>query len=185
MSGSAERDYRKTFVPVKPGERTPKMVRNTTDYQVLLRTIWAEARGEPADGQLAVAHVIWTRARSNLEYWGGNTIAGVCLKKYQFECWNEACNIDDINMIGSPEGILAKEAIENWLDNFKNFRDPVKLGMDPKNPLRDSYADHYNNPTLENNPVPKWVGNCYELCKIENHQFYVSKDRWNVTPSEP
>ncbi|GMT15557.1 hypothetical protein PFISCL1PPCAC_6854, partial [Pristionchus fissidentatus] len=61
---------------------------NNNDVDVLKKTIWLEARGEPYDGQVAVAHVIKNRAETNRGYWGGNTISGVCLYPQQFECWN-------------------------------------------------------------------------------------------------
>ncbi|GMS99094.1 hypothetical protein PENTCL1PPCAC_21269, partial [Pristionchus entomophagus] len=47
-----------------------------------------EARGEPHEAQIGIAHVIKNRARANKVYWGGNTIAGVCLHPMQFEAWS-------------------------------------------------------------------------------------------------
>lgn len=52
----------------------------------LARTAWAEARGDGQDGMTAVMNVICTRA--NNPRWWGNNIANVCLKPWQFSCWN-------------------------------------------------------------------------------------------------
>ena len=52
----------------------------------LARTLWGEARGEPRAGQEAVAGVIMNRVRS-ARY--PNTVAKVCLQRWQFSCWNE------------------------------------------------------------------------------------------------
>jgi len=60
---------------------------------VLARTIFGEARGEPIKGMEAVANVVVNRARiSEIKgrYWWGNGIIGVCQKPYQFSCWNRS-----------------------------------------------------------------------------------------------
>lgn len=65
--------------------------------EVAARTIWGEARGEPEAGRLAVAHVIWNRARiasarkaagKRHPLFGDGTLEGVCLQPWQFSCWN-------------------------------------------------------------------------------------------------
>jgi len=53
-------------------------------YEVAARTLWQEARGEPLDGQKAVASVIWNRLKDGR--WG-RTLASVCLWKGQFSGW--------------------------------------------------------------------------------------------------
>lgn len=45
---------------------------------VYAKTVWGEARGEPPEGQRAVAEVIKTRAVANKSYWGGSSIEAVC-----------------------------------------------------------------------------------------------------------
>lgn len=63
------------------------------NYDILQKTLVGEAAGETEKGQRAVCWVIYNRVKGNKTYWydtnEGNTIAGVCLKKGQFECWNE------------------------------------------------------------------------------------------------
>ena len=62
-----------------------------TTVDVLARTLWGEARGEPIAGIEAVAAVVANRARIAAErggWWWGATIRDVCLKPWQFSCWN-------------------------------------------------------------------------------------------------
>ncbi len=59
--------------------------------EILARTLYGEARGETVRGKEAVAAVILNRVRRSVErggYWWGDDIAGVCLKPWQFSCWN-------------------------------------------------------------------------------------------------
>lgn len=51
------------------------------------RTLWQEARGEPVEGQRAVAHVLLNRRNSGR--WG-STLAEVCLSRSQFSAWGPA-----------------------------------------------------------------------------------------------
>ncbi len=130
--------------------------RGSRDFQVLLDTIFAEARGESEQGQRAVAWVIKNRADMNRPYWGGGSIADVCLRPGQFECWNGngAQKIEEDKR--REPGAVAE--IEAWLPN-------VFLGRDPSNG-----SDHYNNPSKEG--YPPWTANCHRTVKIGNHQFY-------------
>ena len=58
------------------------------DLDTLARTIFGEARGEPLQGQQAVAWIV----RNRVEHpgWWGRTVASVCLAPYQFSCWLES-----------------------------------------------------------------------------------------------
>lgn len=52
------------------------------DLWITASTIWGEARGEPVEGQYAVAHVILNRSvRRKL------SPAQVCQQPWQFSCW--------------------------------------------------------------------------------------------------
>lgn len=56
------------------------------DVEVVAKTLYGEARGEGLNGMLAVACVI--RNRVNAKSWYGEDWRGVCLKPWQFSCWN-------------------------------------------------------------------------------------------------
>ena len=53
-----------------------------------IATVWAEARSEPFEGQVAVAEVILKRADTG--YSSDGTIEGTVLRPKQFSCWNES-----------------------------------------------------------------------------------------------
>lgn len=63
------------------------------EIDVLARTIFGEARGEPIEGMEAVANVVLNRvkiAKKRGKYWWGKDIISVCQKPYQFSCWNKS-----------------------------------------------------------------------------------------------
>lgn len=57
-----------------------------SDKQILALTIYGEARGEPPQGKIAVGSVVLERV--DHRDWDGKTIPEVCLKKYQFTCFD-------------------------------------------------------------------------------------------------
>lgn len=63
------------------------------DVLAMARTLWGECRGEPREGQIAVAWIIrnraespgwWSRQRDGIP---DDTIEAVCLDRNQFSCW--------------------------------------------------------------------------------------------------
>ncbi|QEL18702.1 cell wall hydrolase [Limnoglobus roseus] len=57
-----------------------------TAADTLARTIWGEARGEGKPGMEDVACCIMNRVAK--PRWWGSTVEEVCLKPWQFSCWN-------------------------------------------------------------------------------------------------
>ena len=132
----------------------PEVSRTDTELNIFAATIYAEARGEPEEGQIWVAWVIKNRANLNKSYWGGSSIKGICLAPGQFECWNGLNNIyiDDMDSFYKISE-LAKQVSES------NMRSDPTFG-----------CDHYNNPQKER--CPDWTKNCTKIRAIHNHQFY-------------
>ncbi len=60
---------------------------NLSEKQLMALTIYGEARGEPDKGKIAVGSVILERVEHR--DWDGKTIHEVCLKPWQFSCFNE------------------------------------------------------------------------------------------------
>lgn len=56
------------------------------DLEAMWRTMYGEARGEPAAAQQGVASVILNRAHLGT-FPGGSSVAGVCHARLQFDCW--------------------------------------------------------------------------------------------------
>lgn len=55
-----------------------------TQLSIAARTLWQEARGEPIEGQKAVAHSILNRVEDGR--WG-KTLMSVCLFHHQYSAW--------------------------------------------------------------------------------------------------
>ncbi|GMS99208.1 hypothetical protein PENTCL1PPCAC_21383, partial [Pristionchus entomophagus] len=107
---------------------------------VLKKTIWLVARGEPFAGQVAVAYVIINRARANRHYFGGDTIAEVCLHPWQFS-WNGRI----------PEQTHCEgdgyEYMDSWVRDVIEGRatDPTGGALYFNNPDVDGYPDWTRN----------------------------------------
>ncbi len=56
-----------------------------TERDVVALTLYGEVRGEPLEGQLAVASVLLNRKADGR--WG-QTFTSVCRAPWQFSCWN-------------------------------------------------------------------------------------------------
>ena len=81
---------------------------SSDDVYLLARCVYAEARGEPYTGQVAVAAVVLNRVRSS-EF--PNTISGVIYQRLAFSSVADG----QINMTPSDEAIrAAKDAINGW-----------------------------------------------------------------------
>lgn len=100
------------------------------EVDVLARTIFGEARGEPHEGLEAVANVVLNRvsiAQKRGRYWWGNNIIGVCQKPYQFSCWNKndpsyqrLINVTDKNIHFATALRIARRAIIGALPDRTN-----------------------------------------------------------------
>jgi spore germination cell wall hydrolase CwlJ-like protein len=72
-------------VPVQAPAAATWPVLSGTDRDVLIRTLYGEARGEAEAGQVAVVHVVRNRAKAR-----GTGAAVECQRPWQFSCWNAA-----------------------------------------------------------------------------------------------
>lgn len=121
----------------------------------MARTIFGEARGEPFEGQVAVAHVILNRWRSG-RWFAGKTIEGTCLKKSQFSCWNSNDpTYKRVVSVGMAELTPFLHIAENAYNN--NPLDPT------------DGATHYYADTI---PEPKWAKGKTPTVKIGHHLFF-------------
>ena len=104
---------------------------------------------------IAVGNVIMNRVKA--KSWYGDHIKGVCLKAWQFSCWNE----NDPNR----EKILALD----WSDNA--FCKAVTLSYYfTKNKMDDNTngATHYHTKTIS----PNWAEGKTPCAEIGDHLFY-------------
>ncbi|TAN54915.1 MAG: cell wall hydrolase, partial [Rhodospirillales bacterium] len=95
---------------------------------VLARTIWGEARGESKAGREAVAAVVMNRVgvagRHGGRFWWGNDVVSVCLKPWQFSCWNandpnraKLQAVDENNRVFAQCRRIADAALTGELDD--------------------------------------------------------------------
>jgi|TARA_Y100001951_G_scaffold2212_1_gene1573 spore germination cell wall hydrolase CwlJ-like protein len=127
---------------------THNNVKLTRETKVIAITILAEARGEGQGGMYAVAAVIAQRAFER-----GRTPTEICLKPYQFSCWNG-------KKLNSLEHLLKVPQAKYAIALAKN----IKLLS------RDfvGFANHYHN----NKVSPKWAKGNKPVKVIGNHLFY-------------
>ena len=139
-----------------------EVTQQKTDREIVAATIWAEARGEGIVGMAAVAAVIQNRADGIYKRYG-STYRNVCLKPWQFSCWNiykdgtKDPNLDLI--LRGPTG--------NRWHYAQAITDLVfeKLMGDPT-----GGATHYHTPDVN----PSWASSPQMrfLRQIGNHKFY-------------
>jgi len=126
----------------------------------LARTIWGEARGETLQGKEAVANVILNRvkhAQRRGKFWWGNTLEEVCLKPYQFSCWNK----NDLNY---SKIISVKE-------DDPQFSVCLRIARRALNGVLADHtngADHYHADSI----MPSWADSRVPTIIIGRHLFY-------------
>lgn len=144
------------------------IVHNHHDVVTLARTLWGEARGEPLEGQVAVAWVI--RNRASRSQFAGKLVgregaaAAVCLAPWQFSCWNES----DPNR--AKLLVLREDQCRREIGVASNVLDG--LVPDPTNG-----ADHYHTidpPAWAEAWPPTWAPSMRETARFGGHVFYDS-----------
>jgi hypothetical protein len=87
-------------------ERVPAVNQRDLAINVLGRTIWGEARGEPSVSRMAVANVVVNRVLASPARRFGSTVEAVCQKPAQFSCWN-ARDPNSAKVVSVTEGNAA------------------------------------------------------------------------------
>lgn len=121
---------------------------------IFAKTIWAEARGEPLTGQIAVAWVIKNRTLKPSRF--GVGYEGVCLKPKQFSCWNA----DDPQRARLEQVDLDTPSLRRAL----GVALLVESG-DLENPVGE--ADHYHTVDIR----PYWAEEMTVVAIIGRHRF--------------
>ena len=128
--------------------------------EILAKTLYGEARGETLSGMEAVASVIMNRVRHAQrigKYWWGSTIREVCLKPYQFSCWN----IGDANC-----DLLRRDLSGDILFGIcRRIAERAVKGLLPDN---TNGATHYHTHAVH----PVWAHKLVPCADIGNHVFY-------------
>lgn len=116
-------------------------------------TVWAEARGEPFEGQVGVSEVIQRRTAQH--FMSAGTVASTVLWPMQFSCWNTSDpnrkrfgDLDD-------EDPMVRSVVSAW--------DKAEQGL--------SFAPaafHYYNPSTV---APSWAKGMLVVANIGRHRF--------------
>ena len=131
------------------------------DLEVMARTVYGEARGEPWLGKVAVAWVLRTRAELDLGNdgrpdWWGEGLAGVAMAPWQFSCWNPLDKmrrrIEEANSAKLADSLRACFAVL------------VGEELDPTQGATHYYADSI--------PAPKWAQGRKPTAIIGHHSFF-------------
>lgn len=136
---------------------------NSDDIDILARTIYGEARGEYGcvEGGLAsliaVGNVVMNRLEASENY--GKTISEVCLKPWQFSCWNR--NDPNHDLLMKPEiidpvftichEVATKVSNGEWPDITKG-------------------SEHYHATSLAQ--LPAWAKGQRPRFQLSRHIFY-------------
>lgn len=132
------------------------------EIDLLARTIYAEARGEYSrlDGGLssliAIGNVVLNRVQQ--QTWYGKTVTEVCLKPWQFSCWNPH----------DPNQVLLSAPLTGKI--FETCQRVSKNLIEGRWPDITGGCDHYHASTLKT--FPKWTLNAKPKYRIGRHIFY-------------
>ena len=121
----------------------------TRETKIIAITILAEARGEGEAGMYAVAAVIAQRSFERKR-----TPSAVCLKKWQFSCWNGKTLKNLEHLLKVPQAKYALALAKNIKLLSRDF-----IG----------YANHYHNNKIK---LPYWAKGEKPVKTIGNHIFY-------------
>ena len=131
------------------------------DRDVLARTLWGESRGEGLAGMIAVAWSIRNRVNDGKERsWWGEGYTDVCLKAWQFSCWNK--NDPNYPFLSGARAIPFRE-----LAQCRIAADQVINGK-----VADSTggATHYYATTMLK--PPNWAVGAKQTLKLGSHIFF-------------
>ncbi|MGH7749348.1 MAG: cell wall hydrolase, partial [Candidatus Dormibacteria bacterium] len=134
-----------TAPAVAPTPATP------SDLDSMARAIYTEARGEPAQGQAAVGHVILNRAKAS-----GQPVAAIVHAPGQFE-----------GMTSSAANVSASDP------GYQRALQVAQAVLSGQVPDPTGGADHFLNPQLQTNlgrQIPAWAQGPGQ--RIGNHVFF-------------
>ena len=137
------------------------MTATEKERDILARTLWGEARGESLAGQIAVAWTIRNRVHDGkAKSWWGEGYAGVCLKPWQFSCWNN--NDPNYAYLSGAKPIPAAQYAQAL-----KAADQVIAGAvtDPT-----GGATHYYATTMPKPPT--WAQGAKQTLKLGQHIFF-------------
>ena len=132
--------------------------------QVVAMTIWAEARAEAVEGQIAVGCVIRNRVLKPKRF--SDTWKGVCLAKWQFSCWIPQGGEANYRMLMARCESALDDATR-WPAQAVWIADGIINGAASD---RVAAATHYYASWMSK--PPKWAEGVKPVAVIGTHRFY-------------
>lgn len=144
-----------------------------SDFDALWLTLWAECRGEPVEGKIAVASVIRNRALYGAGRFGVG-YKGVCLKPKQFSCWNPGSDANHVRLMRMAERVVSDYAVRSMLvyDDLTRELQYIAQGI-LGGQLRSNVGqcDHYLTTELFTRKPPAWAKGRTPTYFVGNHAF--------------
>ena len=147
-----------------------------TDILIGALTIHGEARGCTQEGRTAIAHCLLNRMKAKA-WWGkgvprhaDHSMSAVCLKKWQFSCWNS----------NDPNALLLTSLRENYRQAIqdKSCRAALKALIDAADgyaPDKTGGATHYLTTALHKSTrCPEWAKGNNAFIEIGAHRFFAN-----------
>ena len=141
-----------------------------SDAQVLAMTIWAEARGEPRDGKIAVGSVILERV--DHRSWDGVNIKEVCFWPYQFSCYLDTDpNVRHLMSIAADfdQAVVVNESLVECYEIARGLLD----GTVPRDlQIMSTHACQYLASWCKRGMSVPWWKDYKFVKRLGNHEFY-------------
>jgi N-acetylmuramoyl-L-alanine amidase len=135
----------------------------TREIDIMARTIYGEARGEYYHREggvaslIAVGNVIMNRLHAKDRY--GSTVKEVCLKPWQFSCWN--------NNDPNRNRLLDDQINDSVFPICRHISEKVFQGHWPD---LTRGSNHYHTTTMP--VIPKWAKDREPALRLAGHVFY-------------
>ncbi len=144
-----------------------KVLNSLLPNEILALTIYGEARGEPIEGQIAVAQVIMNRFNHSPNKY--KNVTNVCLERLQFSCWND----DDPNL---PKLLKLANMIVNATQiKDRSYFQAIAIAHDVTGGAfidNTNGARFYMESKLFNLHRPVWAKEPIDTLVIGNHTFF-------------
>lgn len=137
-----------------------------SEKQIMALTIYGEARGESVEGKVAVGSVILERVEHR--NWDGKTIHEVCLKPWQFSCFNHG-DPNRGKLLNIAEMWDEAMAVNPALNDCYCIASGLIDGYVPRTKeIADSHATQY----LTVGCDAAWEREMKKVAVIGRHEFY-------------
>jgi len=138
--------------------------------QTLALTLWGEARGEPVEGRIAIAAVVWNRAvKTSVQPPGEAQVKAVCLAPEQFSCWNPGPDPNHQRVLAVAQTMIAGQPLDPILRECLFIAQGTVGGS-----LRDNTGGATNYLTTqlyESDRAPSWAQAMKVSVVIGEHTF--------------